>query len=169
MYVSICCFQKKKPKKQTPFISLLILLIAGSLCLFHTTIALEDTYKMWNMATRHSLGTAMVRHSHCCSFGMSHHSLWPHLTVDVKFLMSFSVTWWTHHLVLLWMFTKLSFLVLGGRVSLSFTSLQLFGVYSKVLKNFFFVTSDILVFIFHYSGLRSFAFFLLLFTDYLFL
>lgn len=53
--------------------------------------------------------------------------------------------------------------------SLSFTSLQLFGVYSKVLKNLFFVTSDILVFIFHYSGLRSFAFFLLLFTDYLFL
>lgn len=56
-----------------------------------------------------------------------------------------------------------------GWQSFSFTSLQLFGVYSKVLKNLFFVTSDTLVFIFHYSGLRSFAFFSLLFTDYLFL
>lgn len=41
-------------------VSQLMLLIAGSLCLFHTTTALEGMNKTWNMATRPNLGTATV-------------------------------------------------------------------------------------------------------------
>lgn len=157
------------PEKKSPFVSLLILLIAGSLCLFHTTTAPEDTHKMSNTATQRSLGTATVRRSHCRSFRMSQQYAVPHLTMDVKCMMSFSVTRRTRHLVLLWMFTRLSFLVLGGRV-LSFLHqfTAIWGLQQSI-EEIFFVSSSTLVFVFHYSGLRSFAFFLLLFTDYLFL